>query len=196
MKDYMTIPGIGKKREGSVTRDLEGYDAGIVYIEDFENKFLIRQVLPIPGDIELVRQIRRTSAKNNSVWIQTKDGRKKLVDLYSLLSKDFDSSDDEMKELISNTDPENNDDGSLSLLVFYTGTKEFVATVDVKPVSAERYDEAMLLFTFSADQRMKKKYAKKLKRRIKEILIESGMYPQGCKEMIWNNVNYILAPIK
>lgn len=196
MKDYMTIPGIGKKREGSVIRDLEGYDAGIVYIEDFENKFLIRQVLPIPGDIELVRQTRRTSAKNNSVWIQTKDGEKRLVDIYSLLSKDFDSSDDEMKKLISNTDPDNNDDGSLSLLVFYTGTKEFVAAVDVKPVSAERDEEAMLLFTFSADQRMKRKYEKKLKRRIKDILIESGMYPQGCKEMIWNKVNYILAPIK
>ena len=175
MKDYMTIPGIGKKREGSVIRDLEGYDAGIVYIEDFENKFLIRQVLPIPGDIELVRQTRRTSAKNNSVWIQTKDGEKRLVDIYSLLSKDFDSSDDEMKKLISNTDPDNNDDGSLSLLVFYTGTKEFVAAVDVKPVSAERDEEAMLLFTFSADQRMKRKYEKKLKRRIKDILIESGM---------------------
>ena len=192
MKNEMTLEGIGPEKKGSLYRDLDGYDGGILYLEDAESKFLIRQVTTRKSDLKLTRQSRGYSARNTKVLVKHENGGKSLfqIDTWPQVLED---SEEELIERIDRSNPLKNDDGSIALFVFYMGTKEFVASVDIQPMK-ENSNLAMILFTFSTVPRVEKRFGKKIRKRIKETLLSSGMYNE-CKELYWKENQYHLKPI-
>ena len=193
MKNEMTLEGIGPERKGSLYRDIEGYDEGILYFEDIDSKFLIRQVTTRKSDLILAKQSRGYSARNTKVLVKHANGGQSLfqVDNWSQVLED---SDEELMEMIDRSNPQKNDDGSMALFVFYMGTKEFIASVDIQPMKGNS-DLGMILFTFSTAPRVEKRFGKKIRKRIKEIMLSSGMYKE-CKELYWEENQYCLKPIR
>ena len=192
MENVMTLEGIGQEKKGSLYRDLEGYDE-ILYFEDMESKFLIRQVTTRKCDLKLVKQSKGYSARNTKVLVKHENGGRSLfpMDTWPEL---YENSDEVLLEEVERSDPLKNEDGSMALFVFYMGTKEFVASVDIQP-KKENIGIAMILFTFSTAPRMEKRFGKKLRKRIKEILLSTGMYKE-CQELYWKENQYHLKPIR
>ena len=191
-KDFMTVKGIGKKEGTRLYREFNGDEEGVLYYEDKVNKLLIRQILPIPQDIELVRKTRKIAAEELIVTKTDENGRKTITTMDKVLPVD---TDEEILKLIIRANPQNNDDGSISITIFNMVTKEFIAILDVEPIPDTESKEAGILFTFSRNKIIRKRYGEKVKRIINNLLKEDGMYPNGCKEVIWTGKDYVLIPI-
>ena len=192
-KDFMTIEGVGKKDGDRLFRDWkDDTDYGIIYYEDEKNNFLMRQILPIKQDIELVKKTRRQSAERLVFWLEGKNGEmmlRKLGDFWK------DESDEEIKALIEKANPKNNKNGSTSVVVFNLKNKEFIATLDIEPIPESEFSMGAITFVFSSNLLIKRKYEQKLKHWINELLKEKGLYPKGCKEVVWNGREDILIPL-
>ena len=192
-KDFMTIEGVGKKDGDRLFRDWkDDTDYGIIYYEDEKNNFLMRQILPIQQDIELVKKTRRQSAERLVFWLEGKNGEmmlRKLGDFWK------DESDEEIKALIEKANPKNNENGSTSVAVFNLKNKEFIATLDIEPIPESEFSMGAITFVFSSNLLIKRKYEQKLKHWINELLKEKGLYPKGCKEVVWNGREDILIPL-
>ena len=192
-KDFMTIEGVGKKDGDRLFRDWkDDTDYGIIYYEDEKNNFLMRQILPIKQDIELVKKTRRQSAENLVFCLEGKNGEmmiRKLGDFWK------DESDEEIKALIEKANPKNNKNGSTSVVVFNLKNKEFIATLDIEPIPESEFSMGAITFVFSSNLLIKRKYEQKLKHWINELLKEKGFYTKGCKEVVWNGREDILIPL-
>ena len=114
-KDFMTVKGIGKKEGTRLYREFNGDEEGVLYYEDKVNKLLIRQILPIPQDIELVRKTRKIAAEELIVTKTDENGRKTITTMDKVLPVD---TDEEILKLINRANPQNNDDGSISITIF------------------------------------------------------------------------------
>lgn len=177
-KDYMTVKGITVRNKGSVYCNWPGDEEGIFYLKDKETGFLIRQV--IPQDLELVKRYRRVAAKAILISQYQENGTKKIVTLDKVMKEERDK---EVLEKINKSIPKNNPNGDISLIVFNMKTKEFIAIIDVVQVGYT--ENAIIGFTFSTNELVKRRYESKLKNRIKDLLIEK----QICKtltEEIWS----------
>lgn len=193
-KDYMTLKGIGKKRGESLYRDWRNdNDEGILYYEDKKNGFLIRQILPIEQDLQLIKFLRRNNSTQKFVFLKKQKDGKLVFSKGSELIKEI--SDKEILEHIKRANPLNNNIGSISVAVFNINTKEFITMLDIEPIKKGEYEEGIIAFTFSGNLLKKKRYEPKLKRWINELLIEKMVYPKGCKELVYYPNGQKIVPI-
>lgn len=191
-RDLMTVKGIGKKERERLYRSWYNDEEGILYYEDKKNGLLIRQALPIKQDLELIKITRRTAAKNLILSAKDKNGKDIIITADKVLPKE---TNEELLKLIKESDPKNNDRGSISLLVFNFATKEFIVALDVDPLIEGEYQKGGIIFTFSDNLLVRKKYENRVKRWVNSLLIEKGVYPGGCKEAWYNGTEYIFLPI-
>ena len=185
-KDWMTVKGIKKGRKGSVYCDWSGDEEGIFYLKDKVTGFLIRQVLP--QDLEIVKKYRRVAAEG--VVVRNKDSNRFVT--YDKIMEE--ESDNEILEMIHESFPRNNENGDISLIVFNMKTKEFIAIMDV--IQVGNSEKAIIGFTFSNNEVIKRHFESKLKKRIKEILIEQKIC-KSMKEEIWSvqQSRYVNVPM-
>lgn len=186
-KDYMTVKGIKKGNKGSLYCDWPGDEDGIFYFQDKVTGFLIRQILP--QDLELVKKYRLIAA--SQVIVSKEVNGKKI---YMSYDKIMEESDQEVLNLINEAIPKNNENGDISLIVFNIKTKEFIAMLDVMQVG--KSEEAVVGFTFSTNEVIRRRSESKLKSRIKELLIDEKIC-KSMKEEVWNTQkgNYELIPM-
>ena len=186
-RDFMTVKGIGKKEGNRLYRDWYDNEDGILYYEDPIGKFLIRQVLPIGQDVELLKRTRNIAARN--VWVHSKNGQYMTLD--KVLPED---TNDQLLKMIREANPENNDKGCIGLFVFNSVSKEFIAALDVEPLDND-CNEGGITFTFSDNLVVRRRYELKLKRWVNNLFVETGLYPGGCSEAIFTGKEYVLVPI-
>ncbi len=186
-RDFMTVKGIGKKEGNRLYRDWDDNEDGILYYEDPIGKILIRQILPIRQDVELLKKTRNIAARN--VLVHSKDGQYMTLD--KVLPED---DDNQLLKMIREANPENNSKGCIGLFVFNSVSKEFIAALDVEPLNND-FNEGGITFTFSDNLVVRRRYELKLKRWVNNLFVETGLYPGGCSEAIFNGKEYVLVPI-
>ena len=190
-KDFMTLEGIGRENKGSIYRDYKGDTDGILYFEDKRNNLLIRQIVPIEKDVELVRATQKISAQQ---YILVDKDRTRFIPLEKVLTKE---SDEKLKERIRLTNPLVNDEGALTVATFNLKTAEFITIMDVESAKDSFAGEVgAITFTFSRNLLIRKRYGKKVRRWAEEFFKKTNIYPDGCREVIFENNGYKLIPIE
>lgn len=190
MKDVMTLEGIGKENKGSIYRDYKNDTTGILYYEDKKNNLLIRQILPIAKDIQLVRETRKNDVR---LHILVSEDKKILIPFEGVVRE---YSDDELKEIIRKANPLVNGEGAISVAIFNLKTKEFITILDVETVILDTGEEVgALTFLFSGNLMIRKRYGKKIRRWADNFFREAHIYTGGCREAIFNGKEYELIPI-
>ena len=190
-KDFMTLEGIGKENKGSIYRDYKGDTDGILYFEDKRNNLLIRQIVPIEKDVELVRATQKISAQQ---YILVDKDRTRFIPLEKVLTKE---SDEKLKERIRLTNPLVNDEGAMTVAIFNLKTAEFITIMDVESAKDSFAGEVgAITFTFSRNLLIRKRYGKKVRRWAEEFFKKTNIYPDGCREVIFENNGYKLIPIE
>lgn len=195
-KDFMTLEGIGKENKGSIYRDYKDDTEGILYFKDRKNNFLIRQIIPIPKDVELVRKTQKISSQQ---YILVDKERNQFIPLEKVLTEE---SDEKLKERIRLANPLQNDEGAMTVAIFNLKTGEFIAILDVEPAkpSVDEIEEIFkgigaITFTFSRNLVIRKRYGQKVRRWVEEFFKENNIYPLGCCEVIFENNENKLIPI-
>lgn len=190
-KDFMTLEGIGRENKGSIYRDYKGDTDGILYFEDKRNNLLIRQIVPIERDVELVRATQKISAQQ---YILVDKDRTRFIPLEKVLTKE---SDEKLKERIRLTNPLVNDEGAMTVAIFNLKTAEFITIMDVESAKDSFAGEVgAITFTFSRNLLIRKRYGKKVRRWAEEFFKKTNIYPDGCREVIFENNGYKLIPIE
>ena len=190
-KDFMTLEGIGRENKGSIYRDYKGDTDGILYFEDKRNNLLIRQIVPIEKDVELVRATQKISAQQ---YILVDKDRTRFIPLEKVLTKE---SDEKLKERIRLTNPLVNDEGAMTVAIFNLKTAEFITIMDVESAKDSFAGEVgAITFTFSRNLLIRKRYGKKVRRWAEEFFKKTNIYPDGCREVIFENNGYKLIPIE
>lgn len=190
-KDFMTLEGIGRENKGSIYRDYKGDTDGILYFEDKRNNLLIRQIVPIEKDVELVRATQKISAQQ---YILVDKDRTRFIPLEKVLTKE---SDEKLKERIRLTNPLVNDEGAMTVAIFNLKTAEFITIMDVESAKDSFAGEVgAITFTFSRNLLIRKRYGKKVRRWAEEFFKKTNIYPDGCREVIFENNRYKLIPIE
>ena len=190
-KDFMTLEGIGRENKGSIYRDYKGDTDGILYFEDKRNNLLIRQIVPIEKDVELVRATQKMSAQQ---YILVDKDRTRFIPLEKVLTKE---SDEKLKERIRLTNPLVNDEGAMTVAIFNLKTAEFITIMDVESAKDSFAGEVgAITFTFSRNLLIRKRYGKKVRRWAEEFFKKTNIYPDGCREVIFENNGYKLIPIE
>ena len=190
-KDFMTLEGIGKENKGRIYRDYKGDTDGILYFEDKRNNLLIRQIVPIEKDVELVRATQKISAQQ---YILVDKDRTRFIPLEKVLTKE---SDEKLKERIRLTNPLVNDEGAMTVAIFNLKTAEFITIMDVESAKDSFAGEVgAITFTFSRNLLIRKRYGKKVRRWAEEFFKKTNIYPDGCREVIFENNGYKLIPIE
>ena len=149
-KDFMTLEGIGKENKGRIYRDYKGDTDGILYFEDKRSNLLIRQIVPIAKDVELVRSTQKIAA---SQYVLVDKDTSHFIPLVNVMAE---YTDEELKKKIRESNPLVNEEGAMSVAIFNLKTAEFIAILDVEPAkpSVDEIEEIFkgigaITFTFS-----------------------------------------------
>ena len=195
-KDFMTLEGIGKENKGSIYRDYKDDTDGILYFEDRRNNLLIRQIVPIAKDVELVRSTQKIAA---SQYVLVDKDTSHFIPLVNVMAE---YTDEELKKKIRESNPLVNEEGAMSVAIFNLKTAEFIAILDVEPAkpSVDEIEEIFkgigaITFTFSRNLVIRKRYGQKVRRWVEEFFKENNIYPLGCCEVIFENNENKLIPI-
>ena len=171
----VTIKGIGQKEGDRLYRKYGTSE--IFYYEDKRSGLLIRQVLP--QDVELVKKARRIEIKKYLAY-KVENGQKKYCPLSDIVKEE---PDEQIKKIIEESNPDNNDKGDMSLLVFNLKTKEFIALLDAIP-DDEFGKKIRLGITFSDNKPIQKRYETLLKEKIKAIFLEWKLAKELYEEVL------------
>ena len=98
-KDFMTLEGIGKENKGSIYRDYKDDTDGILYFEDKKNNLLIRQIVPIAKDVELVRNTQKIAARQ---YVLVSKDKTHFISLDKVMAE---YTDEELKKKIKESNP-------------------------------------------------------------------------------------------
>ena len=179
-KDFMTLEGIGKENKGRIYRDYKGDTDGILYFEDKRNNLLMRQIVPIAKDVELVRSTQKIAA---SQYVLVDKDTSHFIPLVNVMAE---YTDEELKKKIRESNPLFNAEGAMTVVIFNLKTKEFIAILSVE--SAENTDKDMgaITFTFSKNMVIRNRYGQKIRRWTENFLRETHIYTDGCQEVIFN----------
>ena len=171
----VTIKGIGQKQGERLYREYGTNE--IFYYEDKISGLLIRQVLP--QDLEIVKKARRIEVSKYFAY-KVENGQKKYIPLSKVLKEE---PDEEIKKIIEEANPDNNENGNMSLLVFNIKTKEFIALLDVIPKD-EFGGKVSLGFTFSDNKPIQKRYEFLLKEKLKAIFLKWKLAKELYEEVL------------
>ena len=188
-KDFMTLEGIGKENKGRIYRDYKGDTDGILYFEDRRNNLLIRQIVPIAKDVELVRSTQKIAA---SQYVLIDKDANHFIPLVNVMAQ---YTDEELKEKIRESDPLVNDEGAMTVAIFNLKTREFLVILDVETAPNTDLKIGAITFTFSNNIVIRKRYGKKVKKWVEKFFKEAHIYTGGCREAIFNGNEYELVPI-
>lgn len=192
MKTKMTADGIGEPVDKkSIYRDLEGDEDGILYYKDREMKLLIRQVLP--QDLEIVREARKIEADKFLAVQKDEFGNKKYVKLSDSIK---DESDEQILEIIRKSNPINNTNGDITIVVFNIRKSKCLLVADIS-ANDEDAKTGKITFVFFKENVKTEQEEKRIKSKVKEIVIESNMYSELYEEFVNPIKNqYDLKPIE
>lgn len=188
-KDFMTLEGIGKENKGRIYRDYKGDTDGILYFEDRRNNLLIRQIVPIAKDVELVRSTQKIAA---SQYVLIDKDANHFIPLVNVMAQ---YTDEELKEKIRESDPLVNDEGAMTVAIFNLKTREFLVILDVETAPNTDLKIGAITFTFSNNMVIRNRYGKKIRRWVEKFFKETHIYTGGCQEAIFNGNEYELVPI-
>lgn len=188
-KDFMTLEGIGKENKGRIYRDYKGDTDGILYFEDKRSNLLIRQIVPIAKDVELVRSTQKIAA---SQYVLVDKDTSHFIPLVNVMAE---YTDEELKKKIRESNPLVNEEGAMSVAIFNLKTAEFIAILDVETAPNTDLKIGAITFTFSNNIVIRKRYGKKVKKWVEKFFKEAHIYTGGCREAIFNGNEYELVPI-
>ena len=188
-KDFMTLEGIGKENKGRIYRDYKGDTDGILYFEDKRNNLLIRQIVPIAKDVELVRSTQKIAA---SQYVLVDKDTSHFIPLVNVMAE---YTDEELKKKIRESNPLVNEEGAMSVAIFNLKTAEFIAILDVETAPNTDFKIWAITFTFSNNMVIRNRYGQKIRRWTEKFLKETHIYTGGCREAIFNGNEYELVPI-
>lgn len=188
-KDFMTLEGIGKENKGRIYRDYKGDTDGILYFEDKRNNLLIRQIVPIAKDVELVRSTQKIAA---SQYVLVDKDTSHFIPLVNVMAE---YTDEELKKKIRESNPLVNEEGAMSVAIFNLKTAEFIAILDVETAPNTDFKIEAITFTFSNNMVIRNRYGQKIRRWTEKFLKETHIYTGGCREAIFNGNEYELVPI-
>ncbi len=178
--DRMRVQGITNPGRDSLYWDLKGDKTGIFYCEDKVSGLLFREILP--QDTEILREMGEVAASEQ------------MARLYGIKYPGRKMSDEEIFRIIRKNNPEN---GYFSIAVFDMNTADFLCIIDIESISTE---EGRILLgkgkKMAQNQVMRRKIEPLVKRRLNSILIDSWVFPNGCKEKVWNGFGYKVVPIE
>ena len=188
-KDFMTLEGIGKENKGSIYRDYKDDTDGILYFEDRRNNLLIRQIVPIAKDVELVRNTQKIAARQ---YILISKDKTHFISLDKVMAE---YTDEELKKKIRESNPLVNGEGAMTVAIFNLKTKEFIAILDIEEAQNTDGKIGAITFTFSNNMLVRKRYGKNVRKGVEKFLKETHIYTGGCREAIFNGNEYELVPI-
>lgn len=188
-KDFMTLEGIGKENKGSIYRNYKDDTDGILYFEDRRNNLLIRQIVPIAKDVELVRSTQRIAAQQ---YVLVSKDRRQFISLDKVMAE---YTDEELKKKIRESNPLVNGEGAMTVAIFNLKTKEFIAILDIEEAQNTDGKIGAITFTFSNNMVIRNRYGQKIRRWTEKFLKETHIYTGGCREAIFNGNEYELVPI-
>ena len=188
-KDFMTLEGIGKENKGSIYRDYKDDTDGILYFEDKRNNLLIRQIVPIAKDVELVRSTQKIAA---SQYVLIDKDTSHFIPLVNVMAE---YTDEELKKKIRESNPLVNEEGAMTVAIFNLKTREFLVILDVETAPNTDLKIGAITFTFSNNIVIRKRYGKKVKKWVEKFFKEAHIYTGGCREAIFNGNEYELVPI-
>ena len=188
-KDFMTLEGIGKENKRRIYRDYKGDTDGILYFEDKRNNLLIRQIVPIAKDVELVRSTQKIAA---SQYVLIDKDTSHFIPLVNVMAE---YTDEELKKKIRESNPLVNEEGAMTVAIFNLKTREFLVILDVETAPNTDLKIGAITFTFSNNIVIRKRYGKKVKKWIEKFFKEAHIYTGGCREAIFNGNEYELVPI-
>lgn len=179
MKTKMTADGIKEPVDKkSIYRDLEGDEDGILYYKDRELKLLIRQVLP--QDLEIVKEARKIEADKFLAVKKDEFGNKKYVKLSDTIK---DESDEEILEIIRKSNPINNTNGDITIVVFNIRKSKCLLVADIS-ANDEDAKTGKITFVFFKENVKTDQEEQRIKLKLKEIILESGMYSELYEEFV------------
>ena len=188
-KDFMTLEGIGKENKRRIYRDYKGDTDGILYFEDKRNNLLIRQIVPIAKDVELVRSTQKIAA---SQYVLIDKDTSHFIPLVNVMAE---YTDEELKKKIRESNPLVNEEGAMTVAIFNLKTREFLVILDVETAPNTDLKIGAITFTFSNNIVIRKRYGKKVKKWVEKFFKEAHIYTGGCREAIFNGNEYELVPI-
>ena len=188
-KDFMTLEGIGKENKGRIYRDYKGDTDGILYFEEKRSNLLIRQIVPIAKDVELVRSTQKIAA---SQYVLVDKDTSHFIPLVNVMAE---YTDEELKKKIRESNPLVNEEGAMSVAIFNLKTAEFIAILDVETAPNTDFKIGAITFTFSNNMVIRNRYGQKIRRWTENFLRETHIYTGGCREAIFNGNEYELVPI-
>ena len=188
-KDFMTLEGIGKENKGRIYRYYKDDTDGILYFEDKRNNLLIRQIVPIAKDVELVRSTQKIAA---SQYVLIDKDTSHFIPLVNVMAE---YTDEELKKKIRESNPLVNEEGAMTVAIFNLKTREFLVILDVETAPNTDLKIGAITFTFSNNIVIRKRYGKKVKKWVEKFFKEAHIYTDGCREAIFNGNEYELVPI-